>query len=1446
MSPRKFRFTLGNSRFTNLIIVFFILISFFGTTSSTTKSPDRYVFPVPFGVTASTNLSQKIHIEWYAQCGDAYSDHFNIYAKEEGESSGILIGEVPYDSCALGVPFEYDFYMNGITDFAYRDYTITIKTVPEDGIGGSSDKSTPVVGSAIISPPYISATDGTYDTKIEVSFFEFKDFNSQSYKVFRSSTINGTYTLVGTTYDDINLDGTFIDYVSPGAQYFYKGQICTKYGDCSDLSTTPAYGYASVTGPSGISATDGTEDQYISITWNDTGATSYRLYRSLTEPAPADPADYYVEVYGNQYQDYGADPYTTYFYWVRSYDSDIMGWTEPSSPDTGWRPFEPANTVSASDGTSTSSIDVTWGHDDEEVTTYIIYRSETSDGTKTTIGSSHTKSFSDTMAISGKTYYYYVESCDGENHCSALTGNGSYNDGYRAMTDTTGIDASDGTSTSEVSITWDPVFGATSYNIYRGTDTNVLLASNIGTSASESFSDTTATPGITYNYWIKGCSEEICNALSTWNSGWRSMPIPANVQASDGTSIENVSVSWEPVSEAVDYEVYRAVSSSASPVLWSVFITDTTFNDPVATPGVTYYYWVKACNSYICSELSDYDTGWQDLGIPTNLQATDGTEYLYIEVSWSGVANSTYYEVFYGDSALDTPILLSNNAGMPYQDSDAEPGENRGYWVRACNDYICGGFSEFEPGSRGIYDISGIQATDGDYDKVTVTWTHIEDSVTYRVFRSETLDGTKTLLDSVTGMTFYEDTSASPGTIYFYWVNQCGPDVCSSFTEYDTGWRRGGALPTVSSITRLDANPTNAAYVDFLVTFNKDVTGVDITDFVLTGTVGTPSVMNVSGSGNTRTVNVYTGTGSGTLRLDIVDDNSIQDDITNELGGGLVGDGDFNTGEAYTVDKESPSLDEFTAHMPSNPTNADVLAFRVVFSESVNNVDVSDFVLDSTTTATITDVDPMPAGVFYVHVSGGDLADFNGFVGLNLSSQQDITDPAGNPLPQSEPPIDESFEVINTAPTLSIERLTPPEELVSVDQVTFILTFSKGVTNVDETDFVVSGGSTASITAFSEYSRNLSSTFMATVSGGDLATFNGKLGLDLNPSQDITDSVGNALPQEEPEIDETYTIDHVNPEVSLAANGEPGSVITFITRPDQITINFNEAITHDGGDNSADNPDNYLLFTAGANGGYDTASCAEQIAGNTGDDVFLPVGPAVYEDNEGTGPFIVTLTVNNGYPLPLGEYKLFVCGTTSITDLSGNELNGGESDAYVILNVINPELPETGFTPSTITPIPAQPDKYDYDDSFGLWLNIPKIDVLAPIIGVPAVDNEWDLTWLGNDVGYLEGTAFPTWSGNTALTAHVYTSEGYPGLFNKLGTLGWGDKVRIYAAGTEYVYEVRYVDLYIDPENLSSINQHEDYDWVTLITCSGYDTESGQFLWRTVVRAVLVEINFAD
>lgn len=312
--------------------------------------------------------------------------------------------------------------------------------------------------------------------------------------------------------------------------------------------------------------------------------------------------------------------------------------------------------------------------------------------------------------------------------------------------------------------------------------------------------------------------------------------------------------------------------------------------------------------------------------------------------------------------------------------------------------------------------------------------------------------------------------------------------------------------------------------------------------------------------------------------------------------------------------------------------------------------------------------------------------------------------------------------------------------------------------------------------------------------------------------------------------------DSTPPQVSSTtpANG------ATITPTNTIEVTFSEDMTHDGDTGAANYSDNYLLVEANGNGFQTTACNATDLVNDTR----INIDSASYNNHGGAGPFETTLGINQGNPLPNGSYHLFICGTTSVTDLAGNKINGGADSvvSFTVSSLITlPALPQTGFAPGVITQVGSQPSAKAYQDMGGLTLEIPSLSIKAPIVGVPRTSQGWDLSWLGNNAGWLEGTSFPTWAGNSALTAHVVDSNGQPGLFADLGKLSYGKEIVISAWGQRYVYQVRSVKTAVKPEDVSAF-RHKDFPYLTLITCKGFDEKSNTYRWRVVVQAVQVRV----
>ncbi len=166
-------------------------------------------------------------------------------------------------------------------------------------------------------------------------------------------------------------------------------------------------------------------------------------------------------------------------------------------------------------------------------------------------------------------------------------------------------------------------------------------------------------------------------------------------------------------------------------------------------------------------------------------------------------------------------------------------------------------------------------------------------------------------------------------------------------------------------------------------------------------------------------------------------------------------------------------------------------------------------------------------------------------------------------------------------------------------------------------------------------------------------------------------------------------------------------------------------------------------------------------------------------------------------------------------------------------------LPATGFAPNVLTNLSNAPSVV-YTQTGGSRVEISSLGINIPIVGVPLKNGMWNVSWLGNQAGWLEGSAFPSWSGNSALTGHVYLPNGLPGPFVNVSRLKYGDRIVIQVYGQKYIYEVR-ANLAVEPDD-ASVFKHEEKSWLTLVTCKEYDARANVYKKRVVIRAVLVSV----
>lgn len=159
-------------------------------------------------------------------------------------------------------------------------------------------------------------------------------------------------------------------------------------------------------------------------------------------------------------------------------------------------------------------------------------------------------------------------------------------------------------------------------------------------------------------------------------------------------------------------------------------------------------------------------------------------------------------------------------------------------------------------GSRAPEIPQNVAATDGTRDAdVRVTWNSISGVGYYEIWRNTSNDpSTAISLVSGTSGTAYNDTTAVPGRLYYYWVSVHGKTDPAWFSSTDSGWRPGtGTIsPTQAAFTSPGGSGTIAvaAPAGTLWTASESLGWVTI-DSGIPGTNSGTVVYSVSAYGNT-------------------------------------------------------------------------------------------------------------------------------------------------------------------------------------------------------------------------------------------------------------------------------------------------------------------------------------------------------------------------------------------------------------------------------------------------------------------------------------------------------------------------------------------------------------------------------------------------------------------
>ena len=317
--------------------------------------------------------------------------------------------------------------------------------------------------------------------------------------------------------------------------------------------------------------------------------------------------------------------------------------------------------VEATDGTSTAQVELSWGDVSGE-TGYVIRRNTVdtyASATALYTNGAGVTTYNDTSADPGQLYYYWVTATN----AGGSTASDS-NSGYRRLSPPGSVAATDGSSTANVTVTWDAATGATGYHVFRDTDADPAGATGLGAQSS-GFTDA-PTPGQLYYYWVTA-SNSTSSSTSDWsaaNSGYRKLATVTDVAATENLS-DKITVTWTDIAGETGYSIWRnTVDASGSAVIIDTAAANATSHDDTsADADQDYYYWVRGTNSTSAS-MSDFsasDYGYRILGEPS----TAASDIVF------GDLDTTSYTVSWTRGDGSYVLVVARQGGAPTDPTDS-------------------------------------------------------------------------------------------------------------------------------------------------------------------------------------------------------------------------------------------------------------------------------------------------------------------------------------------------------------------------------------------------------------------------------------------------------------------------------------------------------------------------------------------------------------------------------------------------------------------------------------------------------------------------------------------------------------------------------------------------------------------------------------------------------
>jgi len=322
----------------------------------------------------------------------------------------------------------------------------------------------------------------------------------------------------------------------------------------------------------------------------------------------------------------------------------------------------------------------------------------------------------------------------------------------------------------QLTLSWQAVEGAESYEVWAGTSTNPVIATKSRDGVEVlSAVITGLTNGTQYYVWIKAknsvgvsnFSPMATGTPSAFNDRPRSPSVPS-ITTGNG----QINITWTAVEGATSYEVWLGNDNNTASAVKNGSDVTTSLSASVygLTNGTAYYVWIKAKNNIGASGFSPAANGKPiaNATVPT-VTASSGQ----LAVTWTAIAGADQYDVFCGTGINPPAGAAQTVTATSAAIGGLVNGTTYNVWVRGKNATGTGATSP-AASARPVGNMGTVALISGN-GQLTANWTAVAGAEQYEVYynNSDSIPDSSAQTVSTTTVTI---TGLTNGSTYYVWI----------------------------------------------------------------------------------------------------------------------------------------------------------------------------------------------------------------------------------------------------------------------------------------------------------------------------------------------------------------------------------------------------------------------------------------------------------------------------------------------------------------------------------------------------------------------------------------------------------------------------------------------------------------------------------------------------